>query len=47
MSPFKNFPIWSALSTEIELLDNASVSLDVNFLEVIKESSSFTYEPQE
>ena len=32
------------LSTETELLDDASVSLDILFLEVIKETASLTNE---
>lgn len=32
------------LSTETELLDDVSVSLDVNFLEVVQQLAPFTYE---
>ncbi len=32
------------LSTETELLDDSSVSLDVSLFEVIKETTSLTYE---
>ena len=35
------------LSTETELLDDSPVSLDVDFLEIIKYTTSFTYEFQE
>ena len=34
------------LSTETELLDNASVSLDVRLLEVIQHLTSLTYEAE-
>jgi len=32
------------LSTETKLLDDASVSLDVDFLEVVKDTTPLTYE---
>ena len=35
------------LSTETELLDNVSVSLDVGPLEVVQELTSLTYEAKE
>ena len=38
-------PILS-LPTEIELLDNAPVSLNVNLLQIIEETPSLTYKPQ-
>lgn len=41
--PF-SFPI--VLSTETKLLNDASVSLDVNFLEVVQQLTSFTYETE-
>ena len=34
------------LSTETKLLDDASVSLDVNFLEVVQQLTPFTYETE-
>jgi hypothetical protein len=34
------------LSTETELLDNASVSLDVGLLEIVQELTSLTYEAE-
>ena len=34
------------LSTETELLDDISVSLDVNFLEVVQNLTSLTYEAE-
>ena len=35
-----------SLSTEIELLDKASVSLNVDFFQIIEESPSLTYKLQ-
>ena len=43
-SPFRVFPAIASLSTETELLDDISVSLDVSLLEVIKKAASLTYE---
>ena len=34
------------LSTETELLDNASVSLDVGLLEIVQDLTSLTYEAE-
>jgi len=49
MEPLRNhpfdFPI--LLSTETELLDDVTVSLDVNLLEVIQNLATFTYEAEQ
>ena len=42
--PVFSFPI--VLSTETKLLNDLSVSLDVNFLEVIQNLTSLTYETE-
>lgn len=44
--PFTVLQIYR-LSAETELLNDISVSLDVDFLEVIKEAASLTYELQQ
>lgn len=42
--PAFSFPI--VLSTESELLDKTSVSLDVRLLEIVQNLTSFTYETE-
>ena len=42
--PAFSFPI--VLSTEPELLDKTSVSLDVRLLEIVQNLTSFTYETE-
>ena len=42
--PVFSFPI--VLSTETKLLNDASVSLDINSLEIVQKLTSFTYETE-
>ena len=42
--PVFSFPI--VLSTETKLLDDASVSFDINSLEIVQKLTSFTYETE-
>lgn len=41
--PFYNFRNSVRLLTQIEFLYNVPVSLNVNFLQIVKEAASFTY----
>ena len=45
--PLRRFLLFSSLSTETKLLNDSSVSLNINLLEIIKDTTSLTYKLQE
>ena len=45
--PLRRFLLYRSLSTETKLLDDSSVSLNINLLEIIKDTTSLTYKLQE
>ena len=45
--PLRRFLLYSSLSTETKLLNDSSVSLDIDFLEIVKDTTSLTNELQE
>ena len=46
-TPFRRFLLYCSLSTETKLLNDSSVSLNINLLEVVKDTTSLTYKLQE
>ena len=45
--PLRRFLLYSSLSTETKLLNDSSVSLDIDLLEIVKDTTSLTNELQE